>query len=424
MTPRNRLQIRPPALTLPALVALAILFGGFDNGFGYGLLYLSAAPLLIWQWLTCPPDRKFIRAGVPVIALLAVAGLWAAFASLSFTGGGGSLSPDLLMHELVGLAAYACVFLLAGSFGRTSRDPDRMIDWLNGFGLAVMIVGLLINYGPFEGLAQYWQAGGGRFVGTLNNANVAGAFSGTLAVLALGRLFDRGSRRTYRLARSEALAFNVLDLSVLAVGFASVLLTAGRFVTVATVAGLAVVGFSAWRRGRLTARNALPACLVVAAVGFAQLTYRLLQRVELLEVHAVERGKLWSHYWEIASQSPWIGYGMGTFPMLHERYLRPLSFARENWTVNSPHNIVIHLLLQAGWPYLMLIAVACIAVGLQIFRRWRPSVTGLSMAVAGVLLLLCGMVDIALEVPAIVALFLMLAGILWGRRLRPRRTAA
>lgn len=425
MTSRIRKRLRVPPVTLPALVALAMLFGGLDNGFGYGLLYLGAGSLLIVQLLSAPPDRAFRRSAYQVVGLFALAAVWGAWASLGFAGSGGSLAPDLLRHELVGLGAYACVLLLAASMGRTVSRSEDLIDWFNLFALGVMIFGLLINYGPFEGLTRYWEAGGGRFTGTMNNANVAGACSGTTAVLALGRLFDTGSERGRgRSGRIRVRALRWLHLAVLAIAFVCVLLTAGRVITLATVSALVALAAVAWRRGQLSAALAVPAAVVVGGVWFAQFAYRLLQRVSLLEVHAVERSALWAHYWAIASQSPWVGYGLGAFPMVHARHLQPLDFARSNWTVNSPHNIAVHLLLQAGWPYLLLTTAICAVVIAGFPRLRKAPITDLAMLGSAVLLLACGMVDIALEVPAVVSLLLMLAGLLWGRGLRAKRAAA
>lgn len=420
---RNQLSVS--SVALPALIALAMLFGGLDNGFGYGLLYLGAAALLVLQWQMDPPDRTLRRSVYPVIVLAALAAIWGAVASLGFVTTGGSLAPDMLRHELVGLGGYLCVLLLAVSVGQKLLRLDRAIDWLNLFSLCVLIFGLLINYGPIDGLTRYWEAGGGRFTGTMNNANVAGAFSGTAAVLAFGRIADsRIDRRAIWSEKSAAKLVLWCNLAVLAVAFICVLLTAGRLITLVTVIALLMLGLVAGRRGQMSLAAVVPVAVVLSGVWFANISYRLVQRATLIDVHAVERGQLWSHFWSIASQSPWAGYGLGSFPMIHARYLQPLDFARSNWTINSPHNIALHLLLQAGWPYLLLVSAICAVVIAGFARLKRASNTELSMLTAAALLLTCGLVDIALEVPAVVGLLLMLTGLLWGRGLRAKRAAA
>jgi len=86
------------------------------------------------------------------------------------------------------------------------------------------------------------------------------------------------------------------------------------------------------------------------------------------------------------------------------------------WNFGAAHNAPVQLAIEAGWPGLALLLVALAAIGWQIARArrdwWSVAPLCALAAIAG-----SAMIDIALNVPAVVALFAVLLGSVWGAAL-------
>lgn len=396
---------------LPAAIGAGLLFGGLDNGYGGAAVLLSAVILALWQVALAPPSPRIAKALAPLLGLVAVAALWGWHATVN----GHGLAPDLVRHEIIELTGGLLTFMLAASVGYRRHSVQRDLDWIVAMLIVVMVTGFLLRLA--DGALPFWdRAMGSRFTATLNNANVAAGAAATLALLATARLMRRG--------RADGAA-RLLDWVAIICGWSAIVFSGSRTTIVAAGALTAMLfalhAAHTHRRQRRGIILALVATILFLFLLSTPVALLINDRFAIIQDGAVGRWLTWSHYGEIAMASPLYGYGLGGFPMLAERYPGPLSLAQQLWMVNSPHNILLHLMLQAGWPYLLChVAAAAIVVWTivraALMRGLRTEVAG--PLAAGVAILANAMVDILLEVPATSALFLLLIGLVYGQAVR------
>lgn len=426
MTVRSQPRGALPAPVIPAALGIGLLFGGLDNGFGNGLICLAAAVLWLWQLWRDAPSRTIARALLPILTAIGGAALWAWWASI-WAGApdmARALAPDLAAHELIGIIGNALVFALAAFVGYRRRSLARDIDWLILFLFAGLLIGAMLRFTDNDPLFTIWdRAHGKRFTGTLNNANVAANVYAVLALLAFCRLL---AGRAIKEAGLGAVIHWVAVAAIPAALFA-ILSTGSRttIVTVVAIGALLIAVHFAGKRGRGSRRPmlALAGVLLLLALLATPMAAIVNSRFDAMQDGATGRWLLWSHYADIASASPWLGYGLGSFPIVNIRYPGAVGVAQQLWMVNSPHNIVLHLMLEGGLPFLLGYAIAAALVtwtlATAVLRGWlRLQIAGL---LAGATIILTGsMVDIVLEVPAPTALFLVLVGLCFGQAIRAR----
>ena len=401
-------------------MSVGFLFNGFNNQFGAGVSCIINAVLLAGLLIHRPLSRELWRRAAPVIGLVTLATLWAGvipallpelFASMAF-------APDLLMSGILGIAA-GLIALLAGF--ALARDASRLASLLSAllaFGVVILLFGFYLRQGGSRGAWDLWSATTytHRFAGTLSNANVAATYAGVLAVLALSKaLAIVGRAGMFPRARADRVSLIMLVALVTAV------LTAARAAMVICLGALlALLG----RHRRSAGREASPAaftigialflCLTLAASQFALFE----QRFGEIGAAIGLRWTMWRHYAGIAAASPLQGYGLGSFPAVNTYFLHDPALAQALWSVNSAHNIALQLMIEGGLPYLALLTAAALWIAAAIVRSM--SVRRLSTEEAGLLAAVITVfgsasVDIALDVPAMVTLTLLLAGMLWGR---------
>jgi O-antigen ligase len=365
------------------------------------------------------------RALLPVAAIAGLAALWAAvpLVATSFAGIAVSppLVPDLMAGEFLELfadvAALACGFLIA----RGRIGVGDVLHWLIVFGAAELLFGLALRQaGETSGFGMWTPNPAGRFGGTIGNANVEACFAAVVAILAYGQAMIAMRRRRAKgttIALMLRIAFYWLAVLL---GVGACVATASRTTTVLIIAGIVVLTARRWWRRHNLRRAALPVGLVgiiVVAVLATAYSDLLFERFGDVNGGAGGRVEMWSHYLALAERSPWFGYGLGGFSTAAAHSLTDPITAQHLWAVNSAHNLFLQLWIQAGIPYLALILLAAGWVGFGIarnLRRDRVDLQGLSLLIAILIVIGCSMVDIALDVPAIAALLLFLAGLAWG----------
>jgi O-antigen ligase len=277
---------------------------------------------------------------------------------------------------------------------------------------------------------QIWgvprPVGGDRFSGTLLNSNAAACLFGMLALLCLGQFLTSASGQK-KAGFQGSLQKNLLAALTLA-NFGACVVTGSR-----TASLLLVIGFGLliWLPGaeRRKSRSLLWACLV-ATLAMAVLFFAgdiVMQRTASLEYDGQTRLVIWSHYWVVSQQSPWFGFGLGSFSDVNLHFLRNVDEATMFWYINDAHNVFLRILLEGGWPHLLLLLAAFSSIFQLIFTEKRvvlsrPGYRAILVALA--FALSCGMVDIALSVPAIATLCAVLIGLLWGRAIRVRTDRA
>jgi hypothetical protein len=340
------------------------------------------------------------------------------------------VAPALRGAALIGFAGYAAV-LLSGAITGARRLPlGIFIDALLLFVAMTLAFALTVKFGGGDVGTPWPPSDTDRFFGTVGNANVAGALYGALTALGVSRLQQRrheaGTRRAWSMIE---LSYLLLIMLFLGGCFLTASRTGAALACGGSVAALLLCrprageGRGKRRRAPRWLLIGAPIAVVAAFVALGLLDL-LGERFNSLGPDFAVRQILWRHNWATAMRSPLTGYGLGSFPEVNTRFLGDMRTAAALWMTNAPHNILIRLVIDAGLPYLALIAAAglSIVVRIGLSRRGRgldADEVGLIIAVA--VIGLAASVDITLEVPAMAATMLMMTGLLWGRAIGTRR---
>lgn len=413
------------ARALPLLCAFVLAsglwFAGYDSAMGRAASCIASMVMMVALLLSLPPPTllPWQRMMVP-LCCAAGALVWLVVVRLLFPAH--VLAPDLfaagLLARMGGLA-----ILLSGV----------LISFQPGMARAVTIrFGLLAGFGFAAGIALFiaettgasWDMSvtrSGRLTGLVQNANVLATCAGVVLLIALGRFLedvfvDRGRRPRH----GSALVHGALVI----VCAATILLTGSRFVVVATCALALGLGYVATRRSRIavSARmglGLLVALLVIVLFSFAD---PFVERLSGLDADSAIRGEIWSIYARVALDAPLLGHGIGSFPTINGMYAPSPERVGNTLTANSPHNLALQLLLVGGWPYLLLIGSAAVVIARDVVsgRRGRSFKAGRTAMMAAIALILAeSMIDIALDVPAVITIALFVTGLLWGEALGP-----
>jgi O-antigen ligase len=408
------------AFLLSLFLSLAVLLDGLNNPFGDGLICFAFSGLVAGFLLIDPPRLRVWRRAWPALLLICGAVAWAANGLLNphrIEGATVPVAPDLGWPAMVGVEGYVAALLCGLVAGSRRMALARFIDGLLLLGCGGLLMALALQGDPDASWIAMSNVETGRFYGTMSNANAAAAYYGVLAVLALSRILLDGrvlwSERA-PIAQRILAAFHILAF-ILTMG--GCLLTASRSGTF--FAGAAIITLLLHSRVRASTDAwmrwiALGACALLLA-GFAGI---LLDRLGQLPSGWEGRTQLWRHNWQVAWRSPLFGFGLGSFSEVQLRYLSDVREAQAIWTANSPHNIALRLMLDAGLPYLLFIALAGSRILIQFVqaarsRSMNPQEAALLLAIA--MMLGSASIDIALEIPALTALTMVFIGLLWGR---------
>jgi hypothetical protein len=433
--PRRRM---PPAArqAVPLICALAmtagLAFNGLNDAAGNMIAAMLGGGLLALLLLDARPGPTFWRQRRVVLLPASLAGLW-----LSVTAIGVELIPAPLPLPLAPDFAYGALLawlgglaaLISGSI--IGADRIRMHRTIRLIALCLcttLFIGLAMWFaGDSLDSLDYWTiTRRGRFAGLVGNVNVTAALAGGLVILALALATDnvrRGQGGAHLLMALGA-------IGMAAIGMIAALLTAARFPIVIALFLLIALPFVIARKAKKVRRGVpwlglFTALLLGVLLWFFSVP--LLARFDTLGPEAQVRSMMWDHYLDLALQSPFQGYGPGSFPTLNAANLDNPLIAKSLWFVNSAHNLFLQLALSGGFPYLLLMLSAGLALFRPVVRllsRGRFSVD--AMGIFGLILQLwfCALVDITLDVPAVILLALFLTGLLWGRALKLRERSA
>ena len=424
-------QINAGALGALILLFTATLLGGANNSAGAALL--SAVLLLaLGATLLASPAG----AHMPILAdnwLSALAFVLLAALTLSpalgfaIAGGPYTLNASRTLEGVAALFAPAAAFWLGSLAAPDSERRDWVGRWLCVFTLAYAAIALTLY---FSGAGQRNY----RLDAALSSANAAASLFGVLAIAALG-LIVRGARgrltqtagastpaslRWLAIIVETPLAFAAFVLSL-----ACLLMTASRGGLIASVIALAVFALALgiqslrWRGARL---GLMASPLALAALLFALLFARgggpVIDRFALAEHDMEVRRILAETHWRLFLERPWFGHGLNSFHDLNAGALT-LDNWRALYNAGSVHNIYVQALEETGIAGLVLWVLMLGPLLLRAFVRVVGARSGVEWAAAALaisfLLLLHGLVDFALQVPAIAALFAFMLGAFIGR---------
>lgn len=433
-TVQRRKSHKFAAIAAGLFLATGVTWGGLNSDMGKLISAFGNIMLLTCLLVAAPADDRFWQQARLLLAFVVLAVVWLVIihfgiAVVPFARDPLSLAPDLFGIELAAIAGSVAILLCGMRIGANSDDGNFAVTWfIVPTAIIFGITFALRSLGQTDQISIWTLSWQGRFAGPLGNANVTAAVAGCMAMIILGQILKDAcgglTSDTERQGQGRLRYF--VHFALLAVSLVSLTATASRFALIMTVA---LVVLLIWRATRLGLPKATTRYLAVgaaiAAFAFAALAPQTLLADRFSEIDSEGGARLfmWSHYLELVLASPIYGYGIGSFSVVNQQNLTSLELANALWRVNSPHNILLQMALGGGLLYLgaMLVAaghiVTAIARDLSL-RHWPIDRLGCASGIA--LIGACSCVDIALDVPAVVALALFLCGLLW----RPAKIAA
>lgn len=384
------------------------------------------ATTLVIAWLVTP-DARYWRGAWPGIVALCCA-LFVAALPAMLAGGRERpdlLAPDLFAFGMIRMGAGMALLIVASWIGYRRGGLRLLTGAIVTAGAIDIAVGLLLRevdprhvWGLSKGINTY------RFTGTLLNANASGCIFGVTAILMAGLLRDALLHPTPHGLRALR---PILYTLLIVVAFGACLITGSRTASALTVFALGAVWLvnarfrrTVWRRTMILSGGIGLLLLIAIILWLGSATT---DRIGLLANDATQRRAIWIAVLDAARHAPWLGYGAISFDAIKDAAMYDPGQARLLWYVNSPHNIVIGLILEHGVVFLaatILIALTMWSSFVHVWRERAHHPVGVAGLVACAMIAGCASVDIALDVPAIMAVFLLLLGLLWGRGLRVR----
>ncbi len=391
---------------------------GFDSTRGQAMACLLNCTALIGLLAIHRLPLRWWRAAFPVLAFAVLAIAWACAATVIGSGGLPDYAYGKIAAYLSGLAALLCGAIVAS----TRRGGGHVIDYLLFVNVVLTVAGLFARQAGAIETAGWTLDRAGRFAGLIGNPNATAAVAAAFALLAFSRVGIPGVKRRFRLPLESERMRTLLYLPILFLMAGTVLATASRTAALALAAALVIDVIERWTRGRrgLAGEN-WPTFVAVGMVVSLTLVIggTLRERLDALAAGGSDRVATWSHLIDLAARSPLLGYGLGSFPMVNAHFLDTPRFAQANWAINSPHNVLLQWVLQAGLPYALLMLTAVLLGVRQIRRGLAHHWLRDDWIVVGMLALILtvAMVDVPLDLPGTVSVTLFLAGLLWGHAL-------
>ncbi|SDL66680.1 O-antigen ligase family protein [Maricaulis salignorans] len=374
--------------------------------------YFYGAPLLLIGGWVAWRDREL---GTGAAVLLAIMALFLGIAALR-----GQLLSGA--PEFVALGACAAVFISARALAFRARKATEICAVLLGFFLLASIIAFLDHIWSPDRIFLFERPYHlGRLSSPFLSANTAATFFGIGVILSVGRLL-RATAGPMGGARSKHL---ILPLTTLLFCLSCLVLTASRagILLTGSVTCLLLLWEMAqrFRRGERQSLWALAAAglgLALTATGIALLSGETFgSRIADVGVGAGSRSELWTAYSRAALEQFWFGAGPGGF-----EYVNAASTNAENASIlvfqRAAHNIVLQWQLQTGLIGLLTLAGFWLWAGRRILsgleQSGRPRWLIRTLVCIGLFVLAHGLVDYALEIPAIAWMTAWLAGLAVG----------
>lgn len=389
-------------------VAVAAVFGVLQAAFLLTLLTTCGWARRVSSVLAAPwPSLMFVALMIAVAWSLTPFAPGGAHPVWAYLGekGFGSITVDRssVILNLLRFVGLACLFLAARIVGASETRRRVLIWWM------------LLALGGFAALAivdHVSLRASRRLTATLLSPNSAATLMGVGLVFAAA-FFSQAIQRASGALRLDRLGLDAsLALGLAAVFAVALALTASRGGIFATVVGLAVL--LTWQvlvQGRKLSAVAIVggAAALLVMVGVAMRSADLTAaRLENLEGDAAIRKAIFDVHWQAFLGSPWFGFGLGSFPIVNQ-----LVATSENlrilFDVRATHNLYLQWLEEAGVVGTLAMAawmlVALWRTGVEAIKPGTIGALARAAIAAAIVVLLHGLSDFAVQVPALQALF-------------------
>lgn len=388
-------------------VAVAAVFGALQAALLLGLLaFCSWARKLPGNLISIWPSLMFLAVLIATAWSLTPFGPGGAHPVWAYVGPhGGSITVDRssLLLNLLRIVGLACLFLAAQIIGASESRRRVMVWWL------------LLGLGAYAALAiidHVSLRAGRRLVGTLLSPNSAATLMGICVVFG-ATFFSQALQRAGGSLRLERLGLDAsLSLGLTAVFGVALAMTASRGGIFATVVGLAVLltwqVIAQGRKARTIAIIGGAAALLVL-VGVAMRSAELTAaRLENLDNDVAVRQMIFTTHWEAFKTSPWFGFGLGSFPVVNQLFTNTDNL-RVLFDVRATHNLYLQWLEEGGIVgslfMLAWLLVTLWRVGVEAVKPGTIGALARAAIAATVVVLLHGLSDFAVQVPALQAVF-------------------
>ncbi|WP_297507464.1 O-antigen ligase [uncultured Caulobacter sp.] len=400
------------------LLAEVVAFGASDVATAAVFNALHAAFLLVLV-TTCAWARRSPSAlgalwpGLLSVALL-IATAWAltpfgpggahpVWRYLGDHGGALTVDRSSVALNIIRLAGLGCL-VLAGQIIGASETRRRALFWWLLLALGAYAALAIIDYVSLRA--------DGRLTATLLSPNTAATLMGVCLVFAV-MFFSQGLQRA-----GGALTLDKLGLDAsLSVGLAAVFavtlaMTASRAGIFATVIGLAILlTWQVLAQGRKVRAVAIlgGAAILLVAVGIAMRSADLTAaRLANLGGDAAIRKVIFDAHWLAFKASPWFGFGLGSFPIVNQ-LITTTETLPVLFNIRATHNLYLQWLEEAGvvgsLAMLAWLLAAAWRAGADAIKPGQSGALARAVIAAGVLVLVHGLSDFAVQAPAMQALF-------------------
>lgn len=353
-----------------------------------------------------------------------------------------SLNADASRAILMKVAACGAIFVMARA---TCRDRRRARLFLLLFLASAVLVtsyGLVMHatngscyvfsYSRRADLAPPGRQHVCALSGTFVNSNSYAAYAGMGLITALGltfgRVIARPDRRDDITTRADtATWFTGARIGYLAASFfllGGLLLSASRAAFVVTVLSAILFGILLLR-GRWPSRPALGWALL-AAILIGALLALVAGSAFFYKMSVLADGDILGRFriWQVAAsalqQSPWLGWGLGSFPDVYSM-LQPPDFQLAN---DKAHSTPLEWLVDFGIPAgICAIALVLVPLGVCLRGCWHRRTDRYLPIVAfaaAMVAVLHSAIDFSLQIPAIGFVASALLGMGWAQAFRRR----
>ncbi len=351
-----------------------------------------------------------------------------------------SVNADASRAILMKIVACGAIFAMARAMCRDRRRARLLLVLFLASAVVVTAYGLVMqatngscyvfSYSKRSDLAppgrQFLCALSGTFV----NSNSYAAFAGMALVAALGLTFsrspagpDKSNNMTPRAAPATWLTgARAVYLASSLLLFGGLLLSESRAGFGATVLGALLLGVSL-SRGRSPSRPALgwafaAAIFVGAAFALIAGSAFFTKMSKLSDEDIVGRFRMWQIAISAIEQSPWLGWGLGSFPDVYS-LLQPPDLQIPN---DKAHSTPLEWIMELGIPGAMCaFATVLVPLGICLSGCWRRRTDRYLPAVAfaaSMVPILHSVIDFSLQIPAIGFIVAALLGMGWAQSFR------